>query len=260
MKNDEQNPTPSSDEANAAGQSPEPAAATPANLTPTAPPEAGEDAEAQEQMIQRKAILEDLNAGYMELTTASTDEEVAALVKAAGFEDDELKDGVELLKTASTSVGVRYEDLGKKRRTQGEFAEAREKARKEYVTFRRKARIVFPSADANEALALRGTLPEDFNVLVTLASQSYSAASKAPYTAKLSKRSYNVDRLKALTAEIDSLVEKGSERNSAKGGAIKATSDRNKAYAAFREFIVEFRGLVRIEMEGHPGAKTKMGW
>jgi len=29
--------------------------------------------------------------------------------------------------------------------------------------------------------------------------------------------------------------------------------------AAYREFMLEFRSLVRIEIEGHPGMKTKVG-
>lgn len=224
------------------------------------PPDGAADEATTEQMVQRKAILEDLNAGFVELTSATTDPEVAALAAAAGYTKEEIGQGVELLKGASASVGVRFEDLGKLRRKQGEFSSAREAARASYVKFRRKARIVCPTPAATDAMGLRGTLPEDFDTFVTLALQSYAAAGKSPWTEKLSRRSYSPERLAELTGELNALVDKKSAQLSAQGDAQKATSLRNDAYTLFRAFIVEFRGLLRIEMEGRPGAKTKMGW
>ncbi|MBS0658082.1 MAG: hypothetical protein JSR82_07535 [Verrucomicrobia bacterium] len=236
--------------------------APPLDLSPAAsvpPAGAAEDA-TTEQMVQRKAILEDLTAGFTELGTAQKDAEVAALVTAAGFTTEEIGRGIDLLKAAAASVGVRYEDLGKARQRQGEFAEAREAARASYVKFRRKARIIFPTPAATEAMALRGTLPEDFDTFVSLALQSYAAGAKSPWTEKLARRGYPAERLSALTAELNTLLDKKTAQRSAQGDAQKATALRNDAYASYREFIVEFRGLVRIEMEGRPGAKTKMNW
>ena len=93
-------------------------------------------------------------------------------------------------------------------------------------------------------------MPHDLQKFVTLAHTSYANAAKAPWTTKMSKRSYAPARLTTLGTALVSLSGTESDHAIAAGEAEQNTAERDAAYAALKEFIKEAHGV--------SGALTKL--
>lgn len=212
-----------------------------------------------ERSVQNKAIANYLVAAETFLKTASTDPEIqSALAANHGYDAAEFAHGFTLLANAKGAYSARQEGIGEKTDASEELRDATAAAREDYATFREIARACFPNRDDRVALGLTGSVPEDFQRFVTTAHTSYTNASKAPYSTKLSKRGYPVVKLTDHLGALDTLTGTGADKEEATGGAQEDTAARDSAYMELKEFMKELQGVCRGAFRKQAGVLGKL--
>ena len=228
----------------------------PANGTPAPEPA---PKPAANRRAQDKAIEAYISNSQKFLTTASTDEDIRPILEAHGYDAAEFKIGIDLAKVAADAYAERAGGLGKRTGATEELNAKLTTARDTYASFREIARAVFPDQASRQALTLTGDVPDDTGRFITTATASYTGASGADFTAKLTKRNYAPARLTTLIADLNLLLEKGSDQDGAEGDAIDSTAERNDAYTNLKTYMKEIKGIARGSLRGHNGLLTKLG-
>ena len=209
--------------------------------------------------VQNKIITKYVTDAETFLETASTDTEIQPILAAHGYDAAEFAIGDGLVAAAGGEVAKRQAKLGQAEDAVDELHLGADGARDTYAQFREIARAAFPAQGDRVALGLTGDVPEDFQRFVTLAHTSYTNASLAAYTAKMTKRNYAPARLTTLLANLASFTEDKSKKNQAAGDAMESTKDRNDAYIALRAYMKELKGIARGALRGNKGALSKLG-
>jgi hypothetical protein len=193
------------------------------------------------------------------LKIASEDAEIRPLLETHGYDDAEFVEGTRLLNVAIVANEETVVGRSRQKLTGQALIDALKAARDDYAQFREIARACFPADAARIGLSLKGDVPADNGVFITLATSSYTAAGKDPYKAKLTKRGYPAARLATLLVNLDALTGTDSEQDQAEGESIDDTSDRNDAYKEFKAFMKELRGVARGALRGKHGLLAKLG-
>jgi len=120
-------------------------------------------------------------------------------------------------------------------------------------------RANFPDQSARVALGLGGDIAEGLNSFITQATASYTIGKNAPYTEKLSKRSYTPAALDTLLADLEDLTAAETDQTEAEGEALGDTQDRDEAYNALKAYMKEIKGTLRGALKGQPDLLAKLG-
>jgi hypothetical protein len=141
-----------------------------------------------------------------------------------------------------------------------DFNDALKKARDAYATFRQIARASFPDDADRLALSLTGDVPEHAGRFITLALASFGAADKPPQATKLAKRGYPPEKLAPLITALEDLTGNAGQQDQAQGDAIEDTAERDAAYDALRDFMMELKGVAKGALRGKPALLSKLGF
>lgn len=192
------------------------------------------------------------------LKVAAEDSEIRPILEAHGYDDGEFTTAKTLAEAASDAFEGRASGMGNQKLTGTALIAAIKTAREDYASFREIARAAFPAEADRLSLSLKGEVPDDTGRFITTAETSYGAASKAPFSTKLTKRGYPAARLATLGQNLDDLTGTGGEQDQALGDAIDDTAERDAAYTALKTFMKELKGTARGALRGKPGLLAKL--
>lgn len=191
---------------------------------------------------QDQRLAAELTRMERSLEVARDDAEVQAILGPADFDPPAIDAILALVGEALKGFTERATAMGTEDTAFDDKGDDFEAAQKEYATFRKLARARFiDDPGALTALGLDGRTPRAFDTFVGAARASYAAAAQEPYVSTLG-RGYTAERLDALLADIDALVDAAEDADVAEGKATASTRARNararaarKAYAGYRD-------------------------
>lgn len=203
----------------------------------------------------------DLITGALQfITKVSADEEIRRFIRARGYDDAALSVGLELQSGGQSAYDTRQKAPGTKAEAKKLRDEAAALAEEFFSDYRQTAQKIpkFTAADRT-TLGVDGKVPKDLQKFVTLATASYQAAQKSPYTELLSIRSYDVARLNNAIAGLKTLVNYDNAFTGARAIAKGDTSARDAAVDALNTWMSEFRVNVKLALKKHPVLLAKLG-
>lgn len=228
------------------------------DTSPEPTPGSNEQSPKRPRSAQDKIIEAYITDAKKFLKVAAEDTEIRPILEAHGYDDEEFTNGNTLAKAASDAFEGRASGMGHQKLTGAALIAAIKTARFDYAAFRDIARAAFPAEADRISLSLKGEVPDDTGRFITIAETSYTAAGKAPFATKLTKRGYPAARLATLEQNLDELTGTGGDQDQAQGEAIDDTSDRDNAYAALKTFMKELKGTARGALRGKPGLLAKL--
>ena len=215
----------------------------------------------QPRSAQDKIIAAYIADAKKFLKVASEDSEIRPILEAHGYDDAEFTTA-NTLATAASAASAAFEGrasgMGTQKLAGAALIAAIKAAREDYAAFREIARAAFPAEADRLGLSLMGEVPDDTGRFITTAGASYTAAAKAPFATKLTKRGYPAARLATLGQNLDDLTSTGGDQDEALGDAIDDTAARDAAYAALKTFMKELKGTARGALRAKPGLLAKL--
>jgi hypothetical protein len=194
------------------------------------------------------------------IDVAGSDAEILALLTVRGYDAAALTDALATKHyPAQTAFEARQTAMGAVDSANAALTAVEGQERKDFADYREIARKAYPSAADQIALGLRGTTPADLQKFLTLATASYGAGKKAPYTAKLTVRGYSPAAIDGELAGLKGVASLLKARDIAVGAALKATSTRDAAAKALADWVGEFKKVARRTLRGHPDLLAKLG-
>ncbi len=192
------------------------------------------------------------------LTAARDDAEAQAILAPINYAPADLDAILALVASARTAYTARTTADAARGSLSTDEGAARDSADASYAAFRVVARAVFSDDDdAQTALGLHGRVPEALSRFVSHARSGYAAARDEPYQTPLARRGYTPDRLDALTAEVESLLDADRAHTAAASRAKTATTTRDLEARAARDAFVEFRDIARRVLP--PDIRDRLG-
>jgi len=228
-----------------------------ADTTPTPNP-ADDNQPASNYSEQDKLIVAYVADAEKFIETASTDEEISAILAEHGYDAEEFAEGTALAEAASEAIAGRASGMGKQSDATKALNVSIKAARADSVKFRIIARACFTGDAERTALSLKGDLPDDTGRFITTARTGYTVGKQEPYATKLAKRGYKAEKLDALLAALNALTKTGSTQDKAQGDAVDNTVARDTAYDALRAWMKELKGVCRGALRGKAGLKAKL--
>ena len=212
----------------------------------------------QPRSAQDKIIAAYIADAKKFLKVAAEDSEIRPILEAHGYDDAEFTTASTLATADAAAFEGRASGMGAQKLTGAALIAAIKTAREDYASFREIARAAFPAEADRLGLSLKGEVPDDTGRFITTAETSYGAASKAPFSTKLTKRGYPAARLATLGQNLDDLTGTGGEQDQALGDAIDDTAERDAAYDALKTFMKELKGTARGALRAKPGLLAKL--
>ena len=207
---------------------------------------------------QDKKITNYANDAATFLDTLLGDVELKTVAVSHGYDDAEFALGNGYVTALGGKVQGRQLGMGQKQDHQDTLTVTEKTVRADYAAFRLIARASFPDQADRTSLGLTGDVPEDVDRFITLATTSYTNSGLAPYTVKMTKRNYAPARLATLLTQVAGLTTDEAKRNTASGGAVNTTKDRNTAYDTLRTWMKELKGVMRGALRGQHGQLAKL--
>ena len=228
------------------------------NTSPEPVSAASEPKPKQPRSAQDKIIAAYIADAKKFLKVAADDSEIRPILEAHGYDDAEFTTASTLATAAAAAFEGRASGMGTQKLTGAALIAAIKAAREDYAAFREIARAAFPAEADRLGLSLKGEVPDDTGRFITTAGASYTAAAKAPFATKLTKRGYPAARLATLGQNLDDLTGTGGDQDEALGDAIDDTAQRDAAYDALKTFMKELKGTARGALRSKPGLLAKL--
>jgi hypothetical protein len=212
---------------------------------------APEDKKARKKAEQDQAMANAISASSKLIETALDNAEILALLAPRGYDIAALDDAL-TTKYAPAQAGfdARQVAMGILSSSNIALAATEAQERKDFADYREIARASFPLPADRLALGLNGTAPTDLDKFLTVATASYGAGKKAPYTAKLTLRGYAPASIDAELQGLKGVTSLAKAAANAKGAAEKATATRDKAAKALKDWTAEFRKVAKRTLRG----------
>ena len=184
-----------------------------------------------------------------------------------GFDDEELSIGMAMQAEALRGFRARHGETPPERTPAMDALAGRvDKARDDFEDYRLIARAVFPELPDRVNLRATADALEDLQRFINAAHAGYVAASKEPYTEKLSKRGYPPARLETLLREIDVLATLDAAHEIAEadgaaddGSEAADTQERDRTYLELKTFMKELKGVCRALFRKSPETLATLG-
>ena len=184
-----------------------------------------------------------------------------------GFDDEELSIGMAMQAEALRSFRARHGDSVPERSpAMDALTERVEKARDDFEAYRLIARAVFPTIPDRITLCATADALEDLQRFINAAHAGYVAASKEPYTEKMSKRGYPPARLETLLREIDVLATldtahavAAADGTADDGSEAADTEERDRTYLELKTFMKELKGVCQALFRKNPETLAVLG-
>jgi hypothetical protein len=201
---------------------------------------------------QDEALANFISQSRVTIETILATPEILALLTPRGYDSAKLSVGLGLQSAAQSAFTVRQTAIGDDTKANQAVASARTAARNAYYDFRETVRAAYRGLAERQALGVVGAIPADTEKLLTLARSGYAAAGQAPYSAVLSGLGYNSAGLSAATATLDILQSARATQEAARTAAIAATTARNDAAKALREWMQALHRITKVALRTHP--------
>jgi len=211
-----------------------------------------------ERADQDKQMLDRIVGIGQSLATSQADPEIMSALKPREFGVEKFAEGVALQQTALNAYSVRQTAMKAQSQSTALRTGAETAARPMAVEFRDNARRLFPSAADRTALNLNGKLSRDTQQFIGAARLSYQAALKPPYAAIFAANGYPAAYLNSALAAVDAFNQADETQNAAIGAAVKATADRNAAFAALDKWMKVYERIAQSALKTRPDLAKKI--
>ena len=192
------------------------------------------------------------------LTTAKGDAAILAALTPRGYDAAKLDEVLGLQATADAAYGGRASAKGAGEGASQAVKDARKLAETPYAKFRDIARKLYKSDGDQTTLGLKGKIADDLQIFIKQATDSYTAAKKAPYAAVLATNGYPAAKLDAEITRLGALSTLASTNQGAKGSGKQSTTDRETAYNALHTWMAIFKGVAEEELTPAQLTELKM--
>lgn len=201
---------------------------------------------------QDEALANFISQSRVTLETILATPEILALLAPRGYDSAKLHVGLGLQSAAQSAFTARQTAIGDDTKANQAVASARTAARSAYYDFRETVRAAYRGLAERQALGVVGTIPADTEKLLTLARSGYAAAGQPPYSAVLSGLGYNDAGRSAAMATLDTLQSARATQEAARTAAIAATTARNDAAKALREWMQALHRITKVALRTRP--------
>ena len=212
--------------------------------------------------VEDRAIATYIADSAKLLTTVRLSPGLSERMANFGFDDEELAIGMALQEKALHAFQARHDDLSPEGALGlAELTELMNKVRDDFAEYRGVVRAAIPELSARINLRVTGDTPDDLKRFLNHAHTGYMAAGEEPYTAKLSKRGYPPERLASMINDLDTLATLDVAHELATADAEEEAGDSpvNEAYVELKEFMKEFKGVLRTVYRKQPEALKELG-
>ena len=203
-------------------------------------------------------MLDRIVGSGQSLATAQVDGKIMAAFAPRGFDAAKFTEGTGLQQTALNAYSLRQAAM----RAQSQATSLRdgaESAAREMVgEFRVNARRLFPAAGDRIALNLNGSIYKDAQQFIGQGHLSYTAAQSEPYAATFAANGYPATYLAIALKSLDDFSAADLAQNEAIRAAVKATADRDAAFAALDKWMKVFERIARSALKTRPDLLKKL--
>jgi len=223
---------------------------------PSTPPNPDEPSRQRDQ--QDREIAAGITEAKHTITLLQQDTEVRSALGKRGYDTKEVNTGASLQIAAQATFNDRQQAIGEQEACSAQLNEAVTTARVGYADFRRVARAKFKAQADRTKLGLTGTVPNELQKFITLATASYTEAGNEPYQVVLAKKGYDAAALEKLLeglADIDAAVKTHRQAASA---AQAATRQRDVAYGVLKNWMGELRATAQVAFRDAPEQAKKL--
>ena len=216
--------------------------------------------------VEDQAIEKYIKDSGRFLEVARSHTTVVEMLAEHGFDDEELSIGMAMQAEAQRQFLARHGDRPPERSATLDALTTRvNMAREDFQSFRLIVRAVYP--ELPDRVNLRSIVDplEDLQRFINAAHAGYVAASRPPYTEKMSKRGYPPAKLEALLREIDVLATLDTAHAIADaddpetGDGVADTEDRDRTYVELKEFMKEIKGVSKALFRKQPETLAMLG-
>lgn len=197
---------------------------------------------------QSRVMGEYITESGVLLTIALTNPEIAAILATRSYDSAKLGVGIALQNAAQMSYNSRQNALGGREESVEEQTHMFEEERAEFLAFRELAKPFFPDKGDRTSLNLSGTLPREMGDFVSFLRAGYTNAKGAKFQAILAPLGFDIAKLDAELAELQTFEEHMSDRQVAGGAAKNTTGDRNGAFRALKTYMDQLEGVAKANL------------
>lgn len=211
-----------------------------------------------ERADQDKKKLDRIVGGGQTLATSQADSEIMAALEPRGFATGKFAEGVGLQQTALGTYSARQTAMKAQGQATALRNGANSAAHEMYSEFRYNAKKLFPAAADRTALNLNGSVFNDTQQFIGQARMSYQTAQTGAYAATFAANGYPSAYLTAALKSVDDLKTTDENQNAAIGAALKATTDREAAFAAYDKWLKVYERIAGSELKSRPDLAKKI--
>lgn len=205
----------------------------------------------------KQTIAQQLTSGHLLIQNSISDEEIASLVSAFGYNTANLANGLELHTEAVAAVEEQQKKAGAQRTATQAFDEAEKTAHDAYQALAKVARAVYMQDPAQlTTLGLTGAMPKDTAGFLAAAYTLFDNA--APLEA-LAFYGYDEVKLPAERLKIAAYDTANQNQELAKGAAQQATAEQDAALEALNEWTAQYRKIAKVALRGQKQLLEKIG-
>ena len=135
-------------------------------------------------------IANDISGSKRVLDLLKNDGAVREPLAARGIDGPKIETGLARQADAQSRFTERQTAMGQQEECTQKLNDAVTGARQDYADFRKTVTTVYPSKGPRTALGCTGKVPADFEQFNTVATASYTTATKEPYQTKLAEFGY----------------------------------------------------------------------
>lgn len=208
---------------------------------------------------QNKKAAEIITSALQQIAPALEDAEILTLLTARGYNDAELRVGLELQASAQSAFDARQKTPGSRDEAKKLRDEVFAKSLDDFGDYRKTVQAMRKLTVVDKTtLGASGTLTKDLQKFVTTATAAYQAAQKPPYAEPLASRSYTITWLNNAIAALKTVTDYDNTYTGAKALAKDSTEARDVAVDALTDWICEFRTNAKLALKGKPVLLAKL--
>ena len=211
-----------------------------------------------ERADQDKKMLDRIVGSGQSLATSQADSEIMAALEPRGFTPEKFGEGRGQQQVALNAFSVRQTAMKAQKQTTAIRDGAESAAREMYSEFRYNARKLFPADADRTALNLNGNVFKDTQQFIGQASMSYLAAQGGVYAATFAANGYPAAYLTAALKALDDFKTADENQNAAIGAAVKATADRDAAFAVLDKWMKVYERIAGSALKTRPDLAKKI--
>jgi hypothetical protein len=185
--------------------------------------------------------------------------EAAEMMVKHGYNETKLEEGLRLYQAAFDAFDARSDAMARKQHTSAQLRGAEITAREIYADYKSICRAFFPEEPDWTALAVEGATPRSRNEFILKARDAYVGGQRDPYAEELAFYGFGGETLQQADATIDALEQADAAYRAEIELAKDATSQRDAATEALREWMKKFVAVLEVVLKGHPSLVEILG-